>query len=285
MCYGSLSELQLSLGRIKAAVADAHLSIDYADRSGDAFRRMGMRTTLADALHQHGEAAAELLAEAEGIQAQRQPAYLLLYSLQGFRHCELLLAPAERAAWRVGFVGRDSSRQQPPSPEYVGLKPDLQVCAEVQQRAAQTLAWAETNDIDKLSVALDHLTLARCALYADLLQRHPPGEDAQTRVEHALSGLQNAGAQEFIVRGLLTRAWLRAALGAEAGARANLNEAERIASRGGMKLFLADIALHRARLFRDRTELAKARALIMECEYFRRLPELEDAEKALGLSI
>ena len=35
-------------------------------------------------------------------------------------------------------------------------------------------------------------------------------------------------------------------------------------------------------LFRDKTELAKAQVLIEQCEYFRRLPELEDAEAALG---
>jgi hypothetical protein len=50
-----------------------------------------------------------------------------------------------------------------------------------------------------------------------------------------------------------------------------------------MKLHMADIHLHRARLFRDTSELAKARALIFDCEYFRRLPELEDGEKALGI--
>ena len=49
-----------------------------------------------------------------------------------------------------------------------------------------------------------------------------------------------------------------------------------------MKLHLADIALTRARLFEDKAELAKARALIEACGYERRLPELEDAEQRLG---
>lgn len=49
-----------------------------------------------------------------------------------------------------------------------------------------------------------------------------------------------------------------------------------------MTLFLADIALTRARLFEDKAELAKARALIDECGYGRRVPELEDAEKRLA---
>jgi hypothetical protein len=47
-----------------------------------------------------------------------------------------------------------------------------------------------------------------------------------------------------------------------------------------MRLFMADIHLHRARLFRDKGELKKARALIEQCGYWRRREELEDAEKA-----
>jgi hypothetical protein len=47
-----------------------------------------------------------------------------------------------------------------------------------------------------------------------------------------------------------------------------------------VRLHLADVHLHRARLFRDREELAKARALIEECGYWRRREELADAEAA-----
>ncbi len=48
-----------------------------------------------------------------------------------------------------------------------------------------------------------------------------------------------------------------------------------------MPLHLADIHLHRARLFADRAELNQARALIQKHGYDRRLPELHDAEAAL----
>ena len=47
-----------------------------------------------------------------------------------------------------------------------------------------------------------------------------------------------------------------------------------------MPLYLADIHLHRARFFRDNTELAKARELIEKHGYGRRKEELEDAEAA-----
>ncbi|MBL8470420.1 MAG: hypothetical protein JNM98_01360, partial [Rhodocyclaceae bacterium] len=260
--YGNLSELQLTLGHIAAAVQDAARAVEYADRSGDAFERMSKRTTLADARQQQGETghARERYTEAEAMQAEDQPQYPLLYSLRGFRYCELLLVPMERAA----LLG-------------AGDEAALQACAEVARRAAQTLEWF-TGKLGLLDEALDHLNLARSALYTDLLQNRPPSDDARRDCESAVSGLRAAGRQDHLPRGLLTRAWLRHACGDTAGCRADLQEVETIASRGGMKLFLADLALTRARLFRDRAQLHIARDLITECGYGRRLPELQDAE-------
>jgi hypothetical protein len=82
----NLSELELTLGDIVAAVADATQSVEYADRSEDASWRMGTRTTLADALHQSGQCegdkgAESLFREAERMQAEREPDYPQLYSL------------------------------------------------------------------------------------------------------------------------------------------------------------------------------------------------------------
>ena len=63
---------------------------------------MGNRTTWADALHQAGEAARAqaLFEEAEALQAERQPQYPRLYSLQGYRYCDLLLAQGRAAEVR-----------------------------------------------------------------------------------------------------------------------------------------------------------------------------------------
>ena len=99
----NLSELELTLGRLPDAVADARRSITHADQSGDAFERMVRRTTAADALHQSGQRAeaGELFAEAERMQQENQPEFDLLYSLQGFRYCDWHLVPAERAAWQT----------------------------------------------------------------------------------------------------------------------------------------------------------------------------------------
>ena len=80
---------------------------------------------------------------------------------------------------------------------------------------------------------------------------------------------------------LLTAALYHGTLGADPDeARRLLAEAQQIAERGPMPLYLADVHLHRARLFRDRTALVEARALIDRHGYGRRRDELADAEAA-----
>ena len=83
-------------------------------------------------------------------------------------------------------------------------------------------------------------------------------------------------------RGLLTRQWLRFLQGDESGARADLDEAWEIAERGPMRLFMADVQLTRARLFRDREALEAAAKLIRECGYHRRDRELADAREMMN---
>ncbi|WP_277061050.1 hypothetical protein, partial [Rivihabitans pingtungensis] len=185
--YGNLSLLQLSLGRIVLAVADAERAVDYADRSGDAFQRISKRTALADARHQQGEweAARRGFAEAEAMQAERKLEYLQLYSRPGFRYGELLLTEAERAAWGGPAAAEGSEG-----------------CAQVAQRAAQALPIAMRNN-HLLSIALAQLTLARSALYTDLLHGRTPGEDAQQHTEAAVAGLRQAGTMDHLPRGLL----------------------------------------------------------------------------------
>ena len=62
----------------------------------------------------------------------------------------------------------------------------------------------------------------------------------------------------------------------------DLAEAEDLATRGPMPLYLADIHLYRGRLFKDREALAESRRLIEKHGYLRRLGELEDAERSLS---
>ena len=161
----------------------------------------------------------------------------------------------------------------------------------VSQRASNALRV----DRALLDIALDHLTLGRAALYAAILN-HSNFQLLTSDFSHintAVDGLRRAGDVTLVPRGLLTRAWLRFLTGARTGpqsAQEDLDEAWEIAERGPMRLFLAGIHLHRARLFfREATypwesptaDLAAARKLIKQCGYGRRKEELEDAEAGL----
>jgi len=267
----NLSELEVTLGQLGPAVDDARRAIDFAERSGAAFHRMSKRTTAADALYQSGQLAEAraLYAAAEALQREGQPAFDLLYSLRGFRYCDLILAPAERAAWQ---------RQESESPNSAS---DIEsALAEAERRATQTLKWMIDNKMSLLAIGLDHLTLARVALYRAALTAQAPAASANPHLAPALDGLRKAGMLNFLPCALLTAAHWHALIGDPETARHHLDEAQQIAERGPMPLYLADVHLHRARLFRDKIELGKARALIDEHGYGRRREELEDAEAA-----
>ncbi len=271
---GNLSQAELALGRLANAVEEAGRSVDYANRSGDGHWRKAAFSVLADALHQQGHwhPARDQFAVAEAIQAEWQPQFALLYGFGSFLYCDLLLAEPERAAWRrvLSLPPRDGDGE--------GL---LDTCRAVEQRAAQTLLWADQHG-GLLEPALDRLSLARAVLVRALL------ENSRSRVlgpalgqfSAAVDGLRAAGRQDLQPPGLIARAWLHALLDDPDAARADLDEAWRISSRGGMRLHMADVHLHRARLFGDKAELARARALIEGCGYWRRREELEDAETA-----
>jgi tetratricopeptide (TPR) repeat protein len=287
----NLSELELMLGDVPAAVYHAEQSVVFADRSGDAFWRMTSRTTLADAQHQAGrraEAPARFR-EAEAMQAEHQPKNPLLYSLRGFCYCDLLLAEAERAAWQSG-----AGRKPMCSHGQDARVTLISRCREIEERAAQSIQIAERNNW-LLDIALDHLTLGRAALYRALLDKsHIPNPKSQIdpacrHLAAAVDGLRRAGQQDDTPRGLLSRAWLRSVQGDADGALADLDEAWQIAERGPMRLHLADILLYHARLFHSvkpypwksaKDDLALARKLIYECGYHRRDEELADAEAA-----
>jgi hypothetical protein len=132
-----------------------------------------------------------------------------------------------------------------------------------------------------LILPLKRLTLCHIELYKALLVEELTTAAlpvAQHHISAAVDGFRRVGYCEFQPRALLSRAWLRAVQGQLDLARADLDEAQQIAERGSMLLNMADIHLHRARLFRDKEELKRARALIERCGYWRRKEELEDAE-------
>jgi hypothetical protein len=148
----NLSELELTLGDVPAAEATAAQSVTFADRSGNVNWPIHLRARQAYALHQLGwlDASLALYVEAETLQAEVQPDYPVLYSMSGWQFGDLLLATAERAAWRrcagfppmgsPGVAHGEPGGTIPPEPatETAALLSNL---AAVERRAAQTLEW------------------------------------------------------------------------------------------------------------------------------------------------
>ncbi len=268
----NLNELELMRGEISAAVTVGEHAVTYIDRHGDTFWQSAFRTSLADALHQAGQRvkSRRLFEDAESRLAKYKPQTPLLFSLWGFRYCDLLLSEAERTAWQCRLADENGLGEV--------LTTSIAVCDAVIERATQSLNWI-TGTLRLLDIALDHLTLARAMLYKALSPFPVPCFESN-HVTAAVDGLRTAGQIGYLPRGLLTRAWLRRLSSDEAGCRADLDEAWEIAERGPMPLHQADIQLYRARLFRDRAALAEARRLIEKHGYHRRDGELADAEEA-----
>jgi len=243
---------------------------------------MATRTTQADALHQAGQTdqARRLFVAAEAIQAERQPKYPRLYSLSGFRYCDLLLADAEYTAWR---------RTLDPQVRIPDLADLQNTCDQAAEHAGQTLAWVR-GKLGLLDEALDRLTLGRVAIYQALLTLADGGytsagepalsglqipPTAIDQLTTAVSGIRKSGRTDYLPRGLLSRAWQRWLTGdgpdSWKGAVADLDEVWELAERGPMPLYQADILLTRVRLFgrsddyswgSAQDDLAEARRLI-----------------------
>ena len=154
------------------------------------FSAWSTRTALADALNHAGRRAkAEArFREAEAIQSELQPAYPLLYSLRGFRYCDLLLTEAERAAWQVTCSG--------------GLRPPEDGVAHERRyrpspSARRRGSRLPSSNLGLLDIALNHLTLGSTALYAAILEGSSL-DPCRAPLQHAVDGLRRAGTQHCI---------------------------------------------------------------------------------------
>ena len=258
----NLSELTLTIGHVKQALAHAEQSVQLADKSDDEMWRMVTRTKVGDVQHQagHFEEAQSAFSEAEAIQEeQRLWSSTKLVSVWGFNFCDLLLSKKQ---WQ-----------------------------EVQDRANRSLKICEEVGGDILSEALDNLSLGRAhLLHAQQTSEVPPSEVSQalTYLNRAVDGLRQAGQQFMLPLGLLARAAYYRVTGNLDKAKKDLDEAFTIASRGGMGLYLADCHLEYARLSKAKNEKQKAREhlkiakeMIEKMGYHRRDKEVEEIEMSL----
>ncbi len=255
---GNLSELYLAVGELTQAIDYARQSVEFTDSGGHVGCQVIMRSTLAAALHQAGKLieAESLFQKAEQSQKEREPQDPLLYSLRGFRYCDLLL-------------GQGKYR-------------------EVQDRASQALTRAKKERLLR-DVGLHHLSLGRAHLLQAVQEPRGDYSHAATHLDEAVKGLRQAGTQDHLPRGLLARAELHRIRRDFDHARRDLDEAMTIATRGGMRLHQADCRLECARLHLAMGDKAKAlesfttaRAMITEMGYHRRDPEVAALETQLA---
>lgn len=247
----NLSELYLTIGDLAESVIYGEQCVELADKSEDAFWRFASRTALADALHQSGmiEKAEELFKSAEDIQKEDTPEYPILYSVQGYQYCDLLLGQGQYQ--------------------------------EVLKRAGQMLKWEEEGRL--LDIALDHLALGRA--YMLIQEEKSTFTDAEAHLQQAVDGLRQAGTQHHIPRGLLAHASLYIIRKDYSKAQHDIDSGFSIAKRGSMGLHQADCHLAYARLYYAKGDSAKAKEhlttakeMINRMGYHRRDKEVEELE-------
>lgn len=273
--YNNLSETYLMLGSIDRAIVHGADAVKEADKSSDEFIKSAFRTILAYAFAQGGQwsESKRCFAESTLIQKRRQPEFPNLSSLYGFRFYETEIQPAEQRFWRA-FL-----RIGPKPPSSLMLDKTLRI-VERNLSLSQRLG-------SKLDVALDQCLIAKI----NLLRNSKSGYLFQASIK----SMRSAGTVNFLPLCLIDLAFHYQLTSNSQAAEESLAEAQHIAERGPMPLYLADVHLHRARLVGilppnqraehwpgvdPKDELAKARALIEKHGYWRRREELADAEAA-----
>lgn len=259
MNASNLSELMLTLGEVGEAVEYGSRSVTHADRTDDWGVKMMFRTAHADALHQSGqlEQAGALFREAEALQRERQPKFPFLYSLQGFRFCDLLL-------------GRAADQ-------------------EVRERAEKALEIVLNGSRNLLDIALSKLALGRAWMMAAEKEGTRDFHRAAAYLDRAVEGLRESGNQDDLPRGLLARAACSRLQGLFSRAREDLQEAKEIAEQGDIKLHLVDYHLEAGRLclaenqpHEAKEHVKTAARMIKDTGYHRRD---EEVEKLIGRAL
>jgi hypothetical protein len=232
-------ELELELGEVASAVADAEQSVTYAERSGDAFWRMTNRATA----QPMPTPCARRAAGTRRRRASARP-----------RRCRPGSSPNTRSCTRCEASNIATCSSPPPSAPRGDARSNhlasrnLHPCrnpaapSPSARRKQSRLMRVTTGSSPSLSTttpwAVPHSTRRSWRAYplTNLIiepvppacRRWPPPR-WQAR---------------YLPRGLLTRAWLRFLTGARTGpesAQSDLDEAFEIAERGPMPLFMADI--------------------------------------------
>lgn len=231
---GNLCELHAMLGNLEQSVHFGSLGVHFADLNATWQRRVINRAKLAFSLHLEDkvEGAKKSFEEAESIQNSECPEFPFLSSVQGYYYCNFLLSHVDLALAETMFEE---------SPLTLRAKPELfELLQWTRERAIKSLKRV-TELQWVLSMALDHLTLARVAMLESILLGNTNClTGVETEFGQCLDLLRLARQQQELPRGLLARAEFLMWQERWIDARADLDEAQSIAERSSMRLFLAD---------------------------------------------
>ena len=278
VCAGNLNDLELSLGRIQDALKSANDALTYARKSGSINATARQYGKLAGALLHSGDCTTALkwFKETELLQA-KVDRHTLLYSQRGYFFCELLLKECEREAWRK-LLGL---------PMLSDNLDHREIILNIKNRSTQLSQWhSEKSFLWPLDIAFNQISLGRASLYLSIIEGEVPSETGAV-INASVEAFRDVSSQDWMPTVLLTRALKRMCIGDHCGSKVDIDESWEIAARGPMPLFMADIQLHRARLFfreakypweSPQHDLAEAKRLIFKHGYLRRKQELEDAE-------
>jgi len=282
----NLNAVELLLGNIQAAVICAQEGLQCSEQIKELFSQLSCRTSLGFALHQLGMSSdAQRIYSGSLLLEEGASDYTKLYSSRGFRWFDFALANAEKYAWRI-WCGFNVSM----------ISATIQSLYNLEKTVQEAQSYAGKEKL-LMELGLNSLCLAKISYYRESMESSGGGfSNAQLAIGYAndaVRWLSIAGRRDYLPISLLFRSWLRFLTGARTGpdsAQADLDEAWEIAERGPMRLFQADIRLHRARLFFREPEypwespaadLAAAETLINTCGYHRRDEELADAKRAI----
>jgi len=213
---------------------------------------------MADVLHQvgHWQEAETAFREAEELQRSRQPTIPMLYALQGFLYCDLLL--------------------------------DKEEYGEVIHRIALSMKLAAQKGW-LLELGLDYLSLGRAYLIQALQNTTRDFTQAANNLGLAVDTLRQSGVLDYLCMGLLIRVKLFIAQNKIDQAHSDLDEAMSIARRSSMGLHQADCHVEYARLYlaqgkkeKARESWLKAEEMIQRMGYHRRDKDLREIGEQLG---
>jgi tetratricopeptide (TPR) repeat protein len=218
----TLIDLYLSLGQLAKAATVARQGIQYAEQSGDLYEQVKSHANLATTLHRQGQLnlAQQSFQRAEQLQQEWQPEYPQLYSFRGFQYCALLLDQAQS----VAVLGRG---------EY-------------------SLKIASSRKL-LLDISLGYLTLAR------VLTQLKRDDEAAASFDQAVEGIRKANQMLFLPVVLIDRANFHLHQNRQEDAQHDLQEADSLIRRCGMKLYAVDCQLAWCRYYLAREEKETAR--------------------------